>query len=117
VVAGDQGGAAPIRLAQENLGLASAAAAPPSSAPDIIRRPPQLDTLRLARTTSPRGRRPPPPLPSQSHGVVGCFRFTESYYLLVITRREYVGHVCGEAGARGASLARLRACVGVHACM
>lgn len=35
------------------------------------------------------------PLPVQGHGIIGCFRFTESYYLLVVTRREYVGHIVG----------------------
>jgi hypothetical protein len=32
----------------------------------------------------------------QGHGIIGCFRFTDSYYLLVVARREYVGHICGE---------------------
>jgi hypothetical protein len=35
---------------------------------------------------------------------VGCFRFTEAHYLLVISRREYVGHVAGgwARGGKGA---------------
>jgi hypothetical protein len=33
---------------------------------------------------------------SQGHGIIGCFHFTDSYYLLVVARREYVGHICGE---------------------
>ncbi|WIA12380.1 hypothetical protein OEZ85_012427 [Tetradesmus obliquus] len=32
---------------------------------------------------------------SKGHGIIGCFRFTDSYYLLVVARREYVGHICG----------------------
>lgn len=32
----------------------------------------------------------------QAYGIIGCFRFTESYYLLVITKREYVGSICGK---------------------
>lgn len=38
---------------------------------------------------------PPLHFPSQGHGIIGCFRFTDSYYLLVVARREYVGHICG----------------------
>lgn len=50
---------------------------------------------------APRLRRLPLPLTQrclavpQGHGIIGCFRFTESYYLLVVARREYVGHICG----------------------
>jgi hypothetical protein len=33
---------------------------------------------------------------AQGHGIIGCFRFTDSYYLLVVARREYVGHICGK---------------------
>eukprot|EP00882_Tetradesmus_deserticola_P031843 GHRQ01036019.1.p1 GENE.GHRQ01036019.1~~GHRQ01036019.1.p1 ORF type:complete len:165 (+),score=24.23 GHRQ01036019.1:609-1103(+) len=32
---------------------------------------------------------------SKGHGIIGCFRFTDSYYLLVVARREFVGHICG----------------------
>eukprot|EP00775_Hariotina_reticulata_P000735 gene735-1037_t len=31
----------------------------------------------------------------KGHGIIGCFKFTDSYYLLVVARRDYVGHICG----------------------
>lgn len=31
----------------------------------------------------------------QACGVVGCFRLTECYYLLLITKRECMGMICG----------------------
>jgi hypothetical protein len=46
---------------------------------------------------------------TQGHGIIGCFRFTDSYYLLVVARREYVGHICGARAVARAWL-RARAC-------
>ncbi|GBF98113.1 phosphoinositide phosphatase [Raphidocelis subcapitata] len=40
-------------------------------------------------------------------GILGCFRFTECHYLLVATRREYVGHVAGHKVYRVADTALL----------
>lgn len=31
----------------------------------------------------------------QAYGIIGCVRFLESYYLLLITKREQQGSVCG----------------------
>ena len=32
--------------------------------------------------------------PVQAYGVVGCFRFLEGYYLLLITKRQFQGRIC-----------------------
>lgn len=34
-------------------------------------------------------------MPSQAYGILGCFRFLEGYYLLLLTEREYIGSICG----------------------
>lgn len=32
----------------------------------------------------------------QAHGVIGCFKFLEGFYLLLVTQRRYQGSVCGK---------------------
>lgn len=32
----------------------------------------------------------------RAYGVLGCFRFTQGFYLLFVTKREYVGSICGQ---------------------
>lgn len=34
-------------------------------------------------------------MPLQAYGILGCFRFLEGYYLLLLTEREYIGSICG----------------------
>ena len=33
---------------------------------------------------------------AQAAGLIGCFRFLEGFYLLLVTQRRYQGTVCGE---------------------
>lgn len=44
-------------------------------------------------------------LVAHAHGIIGCFSFTETYYLLLITKKSFVGSICGE----------LRSCVACSA--
>lgn len=39
---------------------------------------------------------PPPTNPTaQAYGILGCFRFLEGYYLLLVSKRRYVGSIAG----------------------
>ena len=33
---------------------------------------------------------------AQAAGLIGCFRFLEGFYLLLVTQRRYHGTVCGK---------------------
>jgi hypothetical protein len=34
------------------------------------------------------------PLMAQAYGIIGCVRFLDSYYLLLVTKREHRGSIC-----------------------
>lgn len=34
-------------------------------------------------------------LASQAYGVIGCVQFLEGHYLLLVTKRQYQGSLCG----------------------
>lgn len=35
----------------------------------------------------------------QAYGIIGCFRFLEGYYLLLVSQRRYEGSICGVWGS------------------
>ena len=52
---------------------------------------------------------------AQAAGLIGCFRFLEGFYLLLVTQRRYHGTVCGKNALQALPLHMLSSQAGCSA--
>jgi hypothetical protein len=88
------GGFRVLKLARQDLSSGAPPrleAASSSSSSQIFTRAQVEQALRRAHESTPGGLA----LVARAHGIVGCYRLTEGYALLLVTRRAYVGSLAG----------------------